>query len=213
MYPLVSRGNAGRYTQARAWLEGSQQRVKHLGVAVRGLDEELGLAFLCRAMLQGLQATGAVGRVDGQVAIEGKALPVQPAGHHRQKQAAGPHQRNNLETATLGQSHHIRPRVGHGRTACLADHAHSMPFGQGAQIGLETGSIGMLAHLVELAVVNGERAIDLAQEAACRAHLLHDEVAQALDNLQIIGGDHLLQRRVAQGARNQIESSFHVFRP
>ena len=63
----------------------------------------------------------------------------------------------------------------------------------------------MLSHLEEGAVVYGELTIHAAQETACRAYLLYDEVADVTNHLGIEGRKYILVRSIAQGDGNEIE--------
>jgi hypothetical protein len=62
----------------------------------------------------------------------------------------------------------------------------------------------MFAHLIKGTVVNRELPIDTAQESACCAYLLYDEVANASDDIRIICRKYLLHRRITEGARDEI---------
>ena len=53
----------------------------HLVVAIGGLDEELGLVFGINAPFQCLDALDALTRFDGQITMEGKALPIESRTH------------------------------------------------------------------------------------------------------------------------------------
>ena len=88
-------------------------------------------------------------------------------------------------TAALGDSHEQGSGVGHGRTARFADEPHALPFGQRAQVLAEAALVGMLAHLVELAVVNGKLAVHAAQETTGRANVLDHEMANLAHHLGI----------------------------
>jgi hypothetical protein len=63
----------------------------------------------------------------------------------------------------------------------------------------------MLSHLEEGAVVYGELTIHAAQETACRAYLLYDEVADVTNHLCIVGGKYILVRSIAQGDGDEIQ--------
>ena len=64
--------------------------------------------------------------------------------------------------------------------------------------------VRMLAHLIERAVVNGERAVCLAQETACGTHILHNEMAQLDHHVAVIRRQHLVDGCIAQGYRYQV---------
>jgi hypothetical protein len=63
----------------------------------------------------------------------------------------------------------------------------------------------MLSHLEEGAVVYGKLTIHAAQETACRAYLLYNEVADVTNHLCIEGRKYILVRSIAQGDGDEIE--------
>ena len=67
------------------------------------------------ASLEMLERLGTLAAVDGQVAVEGKALSVEPRSHDAEDDARGPHEGHYLEFLTLGDGHHIGTWVGNGR--------------------------------------------------------------------------------------------------
>ena len=68
-YPFCLGGDAGGYTQAGARRTGGADVGNEAGIAVGRFDEQLGLVFGVRAGIELLQALGAVGAVDGQLAV------------------------------------------------------------------------------------------------------------------------------------------------
>ena len=54
-------------------------------VAIRRLDEYLRLMLAMRAALQSLDSLTALGRLHGQIAIEGERLTIESRRHHRQE--------------------------------------------------------------------------------------------------------------------------------
>ena len=80
--------------------------------------------------LQFLQASAALAGLLRQVADEGEALAVQPAGGQRQQQRAGAGQRHDDDAQRMRRGHGRGAGVGDGRQPGLGDQAHILA-GQG----------------------------------------------------------------------------------
>ena len=119
MNPLAVGGDAGCDAEAGLRTQGLAEGIEEFLVAIGCLDEELCLMLAHGAFLQLLQASHAVGGVDGQVAVEGEALSVEAGCHHRHDHGGRAYEGYHAEAFALGDGHHIGPRVGHGRAARL----------------------------------------------------------------------------------------------
>ena len=71
-------GEVGSDAEAGLWTACADNIIKHLEVAVGGLDEELCLMLGIGARLEMLEHLGTLATINGQVAMEGKALPIEP---------------------------------------------------------------------------------------------------------------------------------------
>ena len=80
---------------ARRRLQMGQQRGQQRRVAVRRLDHQLRLGRAARQRLQLANPRAAPVGLDRQIADEGKALAVEPAGRQRQQQRTGARQRDD----------------------------------------------------------------------------------------------------------------------
>ena len=74
---LFRASQAGGHTQAGLWTAGAENFGKKLGIAVGRLDKELGLMLGIGALFQLFEAFRAVGRFNGQIAVESKTLSVE----------------------------------------------------------------------------------------------------------------------------------------
>ena len=75
--PLLRRRNARRYAKARSRLAGLQDIGKKARITIRRFYEQLRAALVARLAFQVFQAPLPLRAVNGQVAVEGKALPVE----------------------------------------------------------------------------------------------------------------------------------------
>ena len=75
--PLLRRRNARRYAKARSRLAGLQDIGKKARIAIRRFYEQLRATLVARLAFQVFQAPLPLRAVNGQVAVEGKALPVE----------------------------------------------------------------------------------------------------------------------------------------
>lgn len=196
--------DAGGYAEACLRTEGREERLEHLLIAVGCFDEELRLAFRPGSCLEDFQALGSVGRLYGQVAVEGEALSVESACHHSHNHAAWPYERHNPQAFPLGDADDVCPWVGNSWAACLANDAYWFPFPQRLQILAKELLVRVFTHLEERAVVDGELPIHLPQETPRRTDVLHNEVPDAHDDLAVVRRQDLLHRRLAKGYRNKV---------
>ena len=176
-------------------------------VAVRRFDEELRLALRLRARFELLEALGAFGRGNGEIAVEGKTLAVEARTHHGKENGRRPHEGHHFQAFALANGHHVGTGVGHGRTTRLANHAHRLAAAQRFEVLAETGGIGVLAHGIKLKGIDVDVATDLFEETAGSAHFFHNEVAQAEHDFRIAGRQDPVERSVAEGHGNEIEGS------
>ena len=205
VYPFVGGGDASCYAHACVGAQGGTECVEHLAVAVGSLDEELRLSLAPCTRFELLEALGTVSVLHGKITAEGETLSAKPRGHDGQDHAAGANERHHAYALLLGNGNDVGTRIGNGRTTGLADYTHAMPLGNGGKILGKARCVGMLAHLEEGAVVDGELPVHTAQETARGAYLLHNEVADATYHLRIVRGKHILVRCVAQGDGDEIE--------
>ena len=199
-------GQSGGHTEARLGRTGGKNVGKEPRVAVGRLDEQLRLALLTGTGFELFEAFGAQAAVDGQIAVEGKALPVEARGHHGQQQARRPDERHHAEPFALGNGHDVGTRVGHGRTTGFADDAHAFALAQWGEEGGETGGVGVLPHLVEGEAVDVDGALDGFEETAGGTDFFDNEVADAEDDLAVVGGQHLVDGGVAERDWDEVES-------
>ena len=75
---LALAGEVGSDAEAGLRTTGADDIVEHLEVAVGGLDEELGLMLGIGTRLEMFEHLGTLATIDGQVAMEGKALAIEP---------------------------------------------------------------------------------------------------------------------------------------
>lgn len=71
--------------------------------------------------------------IGGQIAVKGKALTIEAAGHKSKHHAARPHEGHNYDAATLGKGNDIGTRISNSRTACFGDDAHGVTLHQRLQ--------------------------------------------------------------------------------
>ena len=205
VYPFVWGGNTSCYAHASVGTQSGTEGVEHLAVAIGSLDEELCLSFCPCTRFELLQALGTVSVLNGQITAEGETLSAKTRGHDGKNHAAGTNERNNTDATLLGYGNDVGTGIGNGRATSLADDTHGVSLGNGSKVFGKAGCVGMLTHLEEGAIVYGELTIHAAQETACRAYLLYDEVADVTNHLCIVGGKYILVRSVAKGDRDEVK--------
>ena len=205
--------DVGRNAETRLRAAGAENVLHHLVVAIRRLDEELRLMLVVDALLQLPELPGAFLRLDGQIAVEGETLSVEPRSHHGKNDGRRPHERHHPQLLALGNGHHVRTGVCHGRTSRLGNHAHRPSLFQRLQIAGNVGRRRMLVQRIERHRVNVRLAVHLLQETARRTHILHNEMADAGNHFFVAGRQHPVYRRIAQGDGKEIKGWSHlVFR-
>ena len=205
MYPFVGGGDAGSYTHAGVWSQCGTECVEHLAVAIGSLDEELCLPLCPCTRFKLLQALGTVSVLHRQITAESETLSAKTRGHHGKYHAAGTNERHDTYVTPLGYGNNVGTGIGNSRATSLADNSNGMSLGYRGKIFGKAGCIGMLTHLEEGAIVYWELAVHTAQETACGAYLLYNEVADVCNHLCIVGGKHILVRSVAKGDRDEIK--------
>ena len=176
----------------------------HLVVAVRSLDEELRLVFGIDASFQGLDALDALARLDGQIAMEGKALSIEARTHHRKNDGRRTYQGNYLQVLALGNGHHIGTRVGHGRASRFGDDTHRLASLQRLQVAGDVLGRGMLVQGIERELVDVDAPLHLLQEPACRTHILDNEMLDAEDDFLVVCREYLFDSGITQGHGDEI---------
>ena len=181
----------------------------HLIIAIRRFNEKLSLMFIIDALFQHFQLFGTLCRFNGKITMEGKALTVEAGTHDGEDNGRGPHQGDHSQVFPLCNSHYVRSRVGHSRTTGFGDHAHRMPLHQRLQIAGDVFGRRMLVQRIECQRINIYSLVHLFQKTACRAHILHDEIADSQYYLLIIRRQHRFNRRIAQRDWQKIKCEFH----
>lgn len=181
----------------------------HLIIAIRRFNEKLSLMFIIDALFQHFQLFGTLCRFNGKITMEGKALTVEAGTHDGEDNGRGPHQGDHSQVFPLCNSHYVRSRVGHSRTTGFGDHAHRMPLHQRLQIAVDVFGRRMLVQRIECQRINIYSLVHLFQKTACRAHILHDEIADSQYYLLIIRRQHRFNRRIAQRDWQKIKCEFH----
>ena len=190
-------------------LEAMKNILYHLIIAIRRFNEKLSLMFIIDALFQHFQLFGTLCRFNGKITMEGKALTVEAGTHDGEDNGRGPHQGDHSQVFPLCNSHYVRSRVGHRRTTGFGDHAHRMPLHQRLQIAGDVFGRRMLVQRIECQRINIYSLVHLFQKTACRAHILHDEIADSQYYLLIIRRQHRFNRRIAQRDWQKIKCEFH----
>ena len=136
-------------------------------------------------------------------------MSVETTCHHSHYHAAGSYEWDDAEAFVLSHRNDLCPRISYRRTPSLADNTHRKTLLERLQIGSKLIGLGMLSHLVEGGVVDGEFMVHQTQETTGRPHILHNEMADAKNDIVIVGRKNLTDRRFAQRDRYQIKCSFH----
>lgn len=118
---LLFRGQSSRNAEARFRVAGTANVGKEFGVAIRRLDKQLRLVFIDGTRFQLFETLAAGTAVDGQIAVESKALSVESRGHDRQQDGRRANERNHAEPLALCDGHHIGSGIGNSRTPRFTD--------------------------------------------------------------------------------------------
>ncbi|ABA48265.1 hypothetical protein BURPS1710b_2913 [Burkholderia pseudomallei 1710b] len=217
LFPLCRRAACDRLGRERQVGRDAHERrrrarrdecIEHRVIAVRRLDEDLRLIRVARLLLEFAQALRARGGVDGQVAVEREALPVQPGGHQREQDRARPDERHDLYAALVRAPHEQRAGIGDGGAAGFRheprvgarEHRREQP------VDLARGRLHV--QLANLDFLDRPFGADFLQERAGRLRVLADVIAERRGARLHGGGQHGGEHRgvaVAERVRNQIE--------
>ena len=178
---------------------------QHAQVAVGRLDEELRLVLGVGTALKRLEARAAFTAIGGQVAVEGKALSVETAGHDGEHHAARADEGHHLEALLLSDADDVGPRVGNGGTARFGDDAHREPRTQRLKETVDSGGGRMAVQLVEGEAVDVDGGLDTLQETAGRTYVFHNEMAEREDDIAVVAREDMVDGRVAQRDGYQVE--------
>ncbi len=183
-----------------------QDVVYNLVVAVGCLDEYLRLLLGIGSLLQPVQTLGTLGRLYGQVAVEGEALSVEARSHDREDDGRRTDERNDAQSATLCQCHDIGTGVGNGGTSGFGyDTDRQTFFLQRLQVTAYGSSGSVFVQLAEGERINVHVLVHLAQEAACGAHVLDDKVLYGGYDIVVESRQHTIKRRVAKGHGDEVK--------
>ena len=176
----------------------------HLVVAIGGLDEELGLVFGINATFQCLDALDALARFDGQITMEGEALPIESRPHDGEDDGRRAYQGDHLQVLALGNGHDIGTRIGHGRASGFGDDTHRLTCLQRLQVSGDVFGRSVLVEGIERKFVYVDASLHLLQETTRRTHILYNEMLDAEYDFLVMRREHLFDGGIAQGYGDEV---------
>ena len=210
--PAAGRRQIDGHRKTRLRPECPKQLPEELLVAVGSLDEELRLAFGLRTAFEAADRLHPFGRLDGQVAVEGERLPVEPRGHDGQDDGRRPDERHHADTVAVARLDDQCPGIGDARHARFRDNPRRAALNERFhQLFDLTPGDGMFVQLAELQRVDRPRDAGLRQEAPRRTGVLDDEVVERIHHGTVRRGQHVPRCRLVRNrTRDQIERSVHL---
>ena len=161
---FVSASDVSGYAKPRRRPAVGNEVIDNPIVAIRGLDEDLGLVLGINAAFAMTDGSRPLAFVNRQIAVERKALPVETRPHEGQHYRRRAYEWHHTHPGTLCYGHDIRTRICYGRTSGLGNHAHGIAFGQRTEICRYCFGRRMLVEFVENQRINVNRLVRLLQE-------------------------------------------------
>ncbi len=129
-----------------------------------------------------------------QVAEKCEVLSVESRCHQPHDYARRAYERHYLYAVALCEGHDVGSGVGHSRASGLGYHAAVSAVEDGAQHGVDLLAAGVFAQLDHGEAVDIDALVARLEEAARRAQILDNEVAQRLHYAGVVAGKHAVGR-------------------
>lgn len=189
--------------EERARVEGLKHFFQEFLVAVGGFDEYLGAIFLCGLPFVVAEGFGAFGGFDGEVAVEGEGLPVQPGGDERQQDGGGANEGHDGVAVAVSQSHEFRTGVGNAGTAGFGDDA-DVALREVGEACLDVFLPGMFVEFEESPFFQPDAGVGFFQETTGVFGVFAGEYPDVSNQGDDFCGNDALDGGFSQQVRNQI---------